>query len=110
MEETAVGEITQETGIIIDCGGGIAINPVNIKRLKHNGILVYLEAQAETILKNIKNQNNRPLLATDNPKAKIEELMEKRQEFYKQADYCVNADHSTVEKIAEKVLKVIAHE
>ena len=37
LERKIIAELAQETGLVIDCGGGIALQEENIKNLKHIG-------------------------------------------------------------------------
>src|SRR4051812_18637602 len=39
LEKEVVAEIVKRQGIIIDCGGGVVIDPANIENLKKNGII-----------------------------------------------------------------------
>ena len=47
---------------VIDCGGGVVLNDVNIENLKKNGICIVLTASIETIIKRIRHDPNRPPL------------------------------------------------
>lgn len=107
MEQDAVSYVAGLKGVIIDCGGGIPINPLNMQHLKETGVIFYLEAKPQTILNNIQGQAHRPLLNTENPKAKIEELMARRHKFYQQADYTIDSDNRTGHDIAADILKIL---
>ena len=62
-ESNIVAEVSdQAKKSIIDCGGGVVLNDVNIKNLKKDGVCIVLTASLETIIKRIKNDQNRPPL------------------------------------------------
>lgn len=110
LEREAVKEISLKEGLIIDCGGGIVLNPANLADLKKTGILFYLKASAEFLFKNIQKSKDRPLMNTENPFVKIRELLETRKPYYEEAQYIIDADYKTIDEITEAILKVIIHE
>lgn len=111
MESDAVKQIATLKGVIIDCGGGIPLNEENMALLRQKGLVIYLQAKPETILKNIKNQKHRPLLMdAKDPLATIKEILGKRQAAYNKADHTVCADNVTLTQLAEKILKVVNDE
>lgn len=62
-ESNIVAEVSdQAKKSIIDCGGGVVLNDANIKNLKKDGVCIVLTASLETIIKRIKNDQNRPPL------------------------------------------------
>ena len=110
IEKEIIKEIADQSGIIIDCGGGVALDDENMANLKKNGQVIYLSASPESIYSNIKHRSHRPLLNVVDPELKIAELLEERKSYYEKADATINADHKTINQIAEDVLKVIADE
>jgi len=110
LEREAVKEIAQSEGSIIDGGGGIVLNPQNIMDLKKTGILFYLKASPEFLLKNIEKSKDRPLMKGTDPLAKIKELLQMREPLYNQADYTIDADYKTIDQIAASIVEVISRE
>ncbi len=104
IESGIVAAIADKENVIIDCGGGVALNSHNLELLKKNGIVFYLSASPEEIYKNVKDQTNRPLLNTPDPKNKIKELLEQRRPFYEKADYVIDADGKTGEQLCVDIL------
>lgn len=103
-EADVVADIVDKENAIIDCGGGVALNPINIELLKKNGIVFYLSASPREIYKNVKNTKHRPLLNTPDPENKIKELLDKRRPFYEKADYVIDADGKTGEQLCVDIL------
>ena len=104
LEQGVVKDLAARQGIIIDCGGGVVLNPENIRLLKKNGTVFYLKASAEVIYERIKNEKHRPLLDTDNPLQKIKTLLNQRQVLYEQADFVVDANDKSVLLPVEEIL------
>ncbi|MDH5762707.1 MAG: shikimate kinase [Nitrospinota bacterium] len=58
--EQAAGEARDA---VIDCGGGVVLNPYNIQKLKENGKAVLLTAHIDTLLSRLsRDRNKRPQL------------------------------------------------
>ena len=56
----------------------------NRSLLRHMGYVIWLHAPVEIIYERTSRNPERPLLQTENPVAKIEALMEKRQPWYEE--------------------------
>ena len=52
-ETNVCKEIVKLNGYIISTGGGIVVNPVNIKYLKENGIIVFIDRPLNNIKKDV---------------------------------------------------------
>ena len=109
IEKETVKQVSEQTGIIIDCGGGVVLDPENVENLKKNGRVFYLSAPPERIYSNIKSQKHRPLLNVEDPQAKIGELLQARKPYYEKADIVIDADKS-INQIAEDILEVVNNE
>ena len=89
---------------IISVGGGLPLREENQELLRKLGICVYLEASSDTIYERVKTDTSRPLLQCDNPKKKIEEMLEIRTPIYKScADLIINVDGKRIEEIVVEV-------
>lgn len=93
-------------GHVIATGGGIITRPHNLPLLKHLGYIVWLDADPTTLAKRTAASNDRPLLHTGNPEAKLRSLLEARAPIYRQiADLRIQTDdltpHETAYGIAE---------
>lgn len=82
IERAMVVELAQKTGMVISTGGGIVLNPDNIRDFSATGIVICLQAKPETILKRVEHDTNRPLLAGGDKLQKISDLLAKRQPLY----------------------------
>ena len=69
---------------IISTGGGVVGREENRSLLRHMGYVIWLHAPVEIIYERTSRKRERPLLQTENPVAKIEALMEKRQPWYEE--------------------------
>ncbi|MFH1783249.1 MAG: shikimate kinase [Candidatus Omnitrophota bacterium] len=107
IEKEAVKEASEKDGVIVSAGGGAVIDEENRSNLKHNGILISLEASSDVILDRTKGRKSRPLLNVPDPKERIEELLQKRAPFYKKADFFINTEKLTIDQVVEKITSLI---
>lgn len=109
-EREAVQEISNRQGVVIDCGGGVVLNPENMNDLKRNGIVFYLSAPVDFLFEQIKGYEHRPLMNVDDPKAKIEEMLKVRDPLYRQADHVIDSDQKSIDQIVEDIQEIIKNE
>lgn len=107
VEKEIAKETAKKPGLVIACGGGVVLDKENITVLKENGVMIYLKAAAEVILKRTQKCDHRPLLNVDDPKKKIEELLTLRAPYYAQADFTVDTSNLSIEQAVAKVLEIM---
>jgi len=98
------------TGCIVSCGGGLVVQPGMIEELRKRGVVVCLTARPETILARTQFNKNRPLLDTEDPVARIRELLEKREPAYRAAGTQVLTDLRPLAEIVGHVQRIYLRE
>lgn len=88
---------------VISTGGGIVLSDANVQLVKRMGRTVWLDVSADEAFRRIGEQNQRPLLKTEDPKKKIIELLASRKELYAQAEIQVPVDDKPVPKIVDEI-------
>lgn len=92
LESAVIRELSAESGLVIATGGGAVLREENVRALKRNGLLVFLDRPLDKLVPT----DDRPL--SDNPE-KLAALFEKRRPIYLHAaDIRLNAD-GTVEEV-----------
>jgi shikimate kinase len=81
-EQKMIHKLTQLQGIVLATGGGAVLREENRKALKDNGYVVYLQCSIDRVLERTRWDTQRPLLKTDNPRARLQQLLEQRQPLY----------------------------
>lgn len=105
-EEDMIDELTQRQNIVLATGGGAVIREINRQRLKSRGTVIYLYADIEQLLERTSRDKNRPLLQTDNPRQKLEELMATRDPLYREvADLIINTEEQVVGSVVNHILQ-----
>ncbi len=110
-ERAVIDDLTQRQGIVLATGGGAILAEENRKALSSRGLTVYLAASIEQLFKRTAKDRNRPLLQTDDPRARLEALMLARDPLYRDvADLIVDTDdrsiRSTVEYVIDEITKL----
>jgi len=108
LESQVLKEVSKEKKFVVACGGGIVINPQNIKTMKKTGIIICLTATPEMILKRTSGYTHRPLLNVKDTKKQIELLLKLRAPYYAQADSTIDTSGICVKEVTGKILKLIA--
>jgi shikimate kinase len=105
-EESMIDELTQKQHIVLATGGGAVLRETNRQHLKQRGTVVYLHASIEQLLERTARDKNRPLLQTENPRAKLQELMQQREPLYREvADIIINTEGQAISVIACEIIK-----
>ena len=74
--------------------------------MANRGTVIYLHASVDQQLRRTSRDKNRPLLQTDNPRAKLEELMAIREPLYREtADIVINTDGMRVMGVVREIIR-----
>lgn len=105
IESDIIKRLSEMEGVVISTGGGVVLRESNIENLRKKGVIVCLTASAETILKRVKQSNDRPLLQVDNPLQRIKELLTSREQCYRNADITISTEGKSSKEIASEILE-----
>ena len=84
-ESALLDELTQRSGVVLGTGGGAVLRDENREWLRARGLVIYLHASVDEILRRTQSDRSRPLLQTDDRRTRIEELIRSRRELYEGA-------------------------
>lgn len=108
-EAAALAELAESQNLVVATGGGIVLREDNRRCLINSGIVVYLMATVEQLLHRTAKDKNRPLLQVDDPEARIKELLQERDELYRDvADHIVETGLMSPKSVAEKIANLCA--
>ena len=103
-ESAVIDELTQNRGIVLATGGGAVLAPANRTVLRDRGCVVYLQADLDTLYERTRRDRHRPLLQTQNPRAKLQELIVAREPLYKETAHVVaTTDQRAASQIAREI-------
>lgn len=110
VEKRVLEDTAKKNKLVVACGGGIVINPENIRLMKETGVVICLTAEPAVILKRANGSKQRPLLNVADPKKQIELLLEKRSSYYALADKVIDTSRLSIKEVADKILDFIPEE
>jgi shikimate kinase len=104
-ESAMIDELSQLDGVVMATGGGAVLLEENRKVLKERGAVIYLYASLDQLFERTSRDRNRPLLQTENPRARLEEIMTQREPIYQElADIIVHTDDRSVRSVVKELI------
>ena len=110
LETKMLKEIISDDKIIISTGGGIINSTINLEILKNTQNVIFLDANEQTIMYNLKNEiNNRPLLKNStNIEQTIKKLINQRYDKYMYvADKVIDVNKKNINEITKEIINYI---
>lgn len=108
-EADVIRDLTAQDGIVLATGGGAVLNEQSRQLLKDRGTVIYLRASVNSILQRTSHDRNRPLLQTDDPKARIEELLLQRAPLYQEvAHIIIETGRPNVQSVVQSILSQLS--
>jgi len=105
-ESAMIDELTQREGIVLATGGGAVLCAENRQCLQSRGTTVYLNSKLDDLVERTRLDRNRPLLQTDDPRAKLESLLEERDPLYREvAHIIIDTGRGNPKKVASMIAK-----
>lgn len=107
-EKNALIELTQKRDIVLATGGGAVLDQENRNQLSKHGFVIYLSAPLAQLINRTAKDRNRPLLQTEDPHKKLEEILTVRDPLYREvADEVIETDDKPVRNVVKKLLTII---
>ncbi|HEU4655095.1 MAG TPA: shikimate kinase AroK [Steroidobacteraceae bacterium] len=105
-EREVVESLTQLKHVVIATGGGAILLAQNRDALSARGVVVYLRASIQQQLERTRHGKHRPLLYTEDPEARLRELMALRAPLYESlAAIIVDTDGRQVRVVADEIVQ-----
>jgi len=107
-EALMLAEMAQLDDIVLATGGGVVLLEENRQLLKECGFVVYLTAPLDQLFQRTAKDRGRPLLETEDPLAKISQLLAQRTAFYEDvADLTVNTGDKNVKEVVSLISQAL---
>ncbi len=106
MERRLVTELAGRQNLVVSAGGGVVLNPDNIKDFGASGVLICLTSYPDVILRRLRSDEHRPLLENTDKARRIVELLEQRKPFYESLPYHIDTSLLSPETAAERVIEI----
>ena len=107
-EATVLRELAALHDIVLATGGGAVILEENRRVLMQHGTVVYLRASLDDLWQRTRHDRSRPLLQTEEPRAKLEQLFRQRDPLYHEvATLVVNTGNQSLRNLAHKLEELL---
>jgi shikimate kinase len=105
-EHGVIQQLTSLQGIVMATGGGSILKAENRQALKTSGFIVYLYCSIDKILYRTRNDTQRPLLQTANPRQRLHKLLAQREPLYKEcADFKIDSGSTPGKTVVKTILQ-----
>lgn len=98
---------TRQHSFIMATGGGSPCFHQSLDFMKEQGIVIFMDVQAEVIQERVKKSSDRPLLSLESDeelKQRLENLRAKRLSFYEQAHLRFSGDDLRADTVARSIM------
>jgi len=103
-ESQAIEELTHRKGIVLATGGGAVLAETSRANLRQRGYVIYLKTSIDQQYDRTRRSQTRPLLQMDDPRGRLEELMEIRGPLYEElATLQICTDRRYVKSVAREI-------
>jgi len=108
-ETQTLAELTALEGIVLATGGGAVLAEENRRCLAARGTVIYLCARPEDLYERVRQDRNRPLLATRDPLQRLRELHDVRDPLYRSiADLVFDSGRQSIQTLARSITEQLS--
>jgi shikimate kinase len=105
VEKQVISDLVGVCGIVLSTGGGAVLDEENRTSLRKVGVVAWLDADPDILFERATRSGRRPLLQTDNPRARFDELLEMRAPIYSGAsDFRLDSTDLGHDEAASRIL------
>jgi shikimate kinase len=110
IEKDVIRALSRKDNLVVATGGGVVMDKDNVKELKRNGWIVWLNGTAAALKKRMDKDRRsgkiRPSLGGGDPLREIGEVLSMRRPLYEEAyDRVVDTSALSVEQVAGRVIQ-----
>ncbi len=105
-ESAVIHELMMLQNIVLATGGGAVMDPENRQVMRRNGTVVYLKSNIHDLWQRTRHDKSRPLLQTEDPRAKLQDLFNKRNPMYTEtADLIIHTGKQSVQVLLSSLIR-----
>ncbi|RJF76112.1 shikimate kinase [Rhodopseudomonas palustris] len=106
-EARVIARLLEGGAKVLATGGGAFMRAETRDRIRDKAVSMWLEADADVILRRVKRRADRPLLKTADPAGTIARLIEERHPVYRAADITIASRDVPHEKIVDECVAAL---
>jgi len=105
-ENKILAELCDTAAAVIATGGGIVMLEENQTLLSANKYVIYLQASVNSQFQRTRNDKKRPLLQTEDPLARLQQLADHRNPIYQRlANITINTDQQSMMCSVDQIIQ-----
>ena len=109
-EFNLIKEYSKYDNLVLDLGGGAILNEDNMKNIKNNGIIIFLNCHPAILIERLKNSKIRPPLTNLNlAEEVITTLFERITLYLKYADYSINTGYRSITECTFQIFSLLLY-
>jgi len=106
VERDVVKELCERKNLVVATGGGVVINPENVRDFSRTGVVICLSAIPSVILQRVAVGTHRPLIEDGEKARKIKDLLEIRKPLYDAIPNQIDTTSLSPELTADRVIEI----
>lgn len=104
-ESNALENLLGQNNQVVATGGGSVMRKKNQALLRAKGYIIFLDTTVSQQIQRLRRDKKRPLLQTDNPRERLEALLNARRPIYLDlADLAVKTDRKQARRLASEII------
>ena len=105
-ENKILAELCDAAAAVIATGGGIVMLEENQTLLSANKYVIYIQASVNSQFQRTRNDKKRPLLQTEDPLARLQQLADHRNPIYQRlANITINTDQQSMMCSVDQIIQ-----
>lgn len=103
-ETATLEDVSKQHNIVLATGGGAVLMAENQEILRNCGLVIYLKASVDDLYRRVARDPNRPLLATENPRQRLADLLSQRAAIYESlANLTIETGSGSIQSVVKQV-------
>ncbi len=104
LERDVIRELAEQRGLVIATGGGALVDAANRELMVRTSLVICLAASVSAIEERVGGDRSRPLLAGDDARQRIADLLSQRAAAYAEVPYRIGTTGRSVAEVADDVI------
>jgi shikimate kinase len=107
-ERRVIARLLLNGPTVLATGGGAFINAETRSNIRLHGVSIWLKAELAVLMRRVMRRDNRPLLKTADPEARMRELMQHRYPIYGEADITIESRDVAHDVMVADIIDILA--